>query len=204
MTVVRRRERWAEIEVKSAAFRFFWLRHVRAFDPTQHCSRALVGEWSGLVPFIPRKEGLRVNKAPAAMPGFSFLYLCGVTDQWANNIHVAMRAAPGKRSAFEDANVRCAFDGYEQLPIPALPPEVAGALDKSYATCRNYQFAWWYLPLDRTRQMALFESEGKQLFLKDWNGRLLGPLPREVMSVRAEARAVAQAAGRLNPIDPAW
>ena len=67
-----------------------WCKHVRAFDPTVHCARCLVGSYAKPVnarapvdtdvPIVGRHHG-------------DVLYFCGVSrpHRWANNLHLAVR-----------------------------------------------------------------------------------------------------------------
>lgn len=116
------------------------------FDPAKHCARCLLGGYSRHIPFGRVRAGstyagdLHERDAP-------YLYLCGVTPEWAENLHIAFEPAERERIEYEDANARVVIEGARRLNIPPLPVEMSPA----FATCRNYQFGYQYLR-DRDEQ----------------------------------------------------
>jgi hypothetical protein len=120
-------------------FRHFWGMYVTGFDHTQHCIKCLRGKRSAIVtPKVKVGQSFMMSEAKA----FDYLYLCGVeTDfTWARNFHMALRPRPGATAIVETWNgFKVTVRDAELLQIPALPDDFQG-LDRSYTTCRNFQF----------------------------------------------------------------
>ena len=143
------------VELRTSRFRFLWLKHVSGFDERHHCAKGLVGRYAKLFPYNGAKAG-SVFEGPLEGPETPFLYLCGVTGRWADNLHVAMAPDPGGAILHHDANCIVRVEGWRRLEIPPLPPEVAAGLTKDFTTCRNYQFGHHYLAASAPRQRPLF------------------------------------------------
>ncbi len=130
-----------DVQIKTSRYRYLWLKSVRGFDPSKHCARCLVGEYAREFPLRPRFEaGLHLH---AEIPGdrAPFLYLCGVTPNWAENLHVAMIPDPGGRFVVDDDNSTVTVDGAAMLEIPEIPEDMPAA----FSTCRNYRFGRHYM-----------------------------------------------------------
>ncbi|MEQ1905127.1 MAG: hypothetical protein ABL888_13140 [Pirellulaceae bacterium] len=134
-------------------FKFLWLKYVRGFNPTHHCARCLAGSYSTLFPFsrgyVPAQtiEGvLDESDAP-------WIYLCGVTNKWIWNVHVAGQFEAGAITNYSDERIDVEIRDFRRLPIDASKaPEAA----KEFATCRNWQFGW--MAFDETQPTRrLFE-----------------------------------------------
>ena len=121
-------------------FSYFWLKYVTGFDARQHCARCLLGRYEKAVD-VGMPTGRAITLDPGAAP---FLYLCGVTGRWADNVHLAMRPAPGRRVTAPLGAGEVTLEGAELLAIPALPEGFRG-LDRGFTTCRNYRFGVAYL-----------------------------------------------------------
>ena len=133
-----------ELTVKTNAYRYLWLKHVRGFDPAVHCARCLKGSYANLLPYradraIPAGLQAAAEIAPDLAP---YHYLCGVTSRWADNLHLVFQRQPGSRIEFEDPRIAVLITDAVQVPIRALPDEVAAGLTKEFWSCRNYQFGW--------------------------------------------------------------
>lgn len=124
-----------------SGFRYLWAKYVFEFDPLQHCAKCLVGRWSSRIKPTMKLGDVVFDEAKAP-----FVYLCGVAPgrAWKNNLHVPMR--PKRGSSFEVV----AYNGLtirvrdaELMFIPELPDLFMG-FDKSYTTCRNFQWGVAY------------------------------------------------------------
>lgn len=130
-----------KLEVKSTRFHYLWLKYVTGFDVSKHCAKCLLGKYSKMIPFRQYYPGsvferdLDEHEAP-------FMYLCGVTSVHDENLHVAMRYAPGQIIEYEDANIKVIAQDAERLPIE----HVDLPLPKEFTTCRNFQFGYHYFP----------------------------------------------------------
>ncbi len=133
-----------QIHVKTDDFRFLWLKRVQGFDPSVHCAKCLMGSYVKGLPFRGTKTGFTLD-TDVEMGEAKYLYLCGVTGRYADNLHLAMEPAPGEEVCYEDARIRVHVQGAKLLPIDPLPEEVATGLTKPFHTCRNYRFGWQYL-----------------------------------------------------------
>lgn len=131
-------------------YRFLWLKYVRGFRSDVHCARSLVGPYSRKL-FRPATTLDR--EARSVMGSLDvvldeheapYLYLCGVTSRWADNLHLVL-VEDSDRVDYEDGYVRLTVHGARALPIPALPADHPMAANRSFATCRNYQFGYAYL-----------------------------------------------------------
>lgn len=132
-----------QLHVKDAAYRFLWLKHVVGFDPRVHCARCLKGEYEKMIPYGRILPGTRVEKQLTT--DAPFLYLCGVTSKYAENLHIAF-VPDGPQSVFyEDAHIEVTLTGARQVPISPLPDAVQDTLTPPFTRCRNYQFGWHYL-----------------------------------------------------------
>jgi len=128
-------------ELKTGRYRYLWLKRVRGFDPSRHCARCLIGDYDRAIRFGSKYVpgfSFTAEIPPDAAP---FVYLCGVTSRWADNLHVAILPAAGAAFEYEDANIRVAVVGAERLAIPMVDLP----LPEAFATCRNYQFGRRYL-----------------------------------------------------------
>lgn len=129
------------LKVIEPRFRFLWLRYVRDFKPNVHCAKCLVGYRSRIIDYRNRgREPFTVRGVLDERP-FRHLYLCGVTNAWALNLHVAMEASPDESFEVEHEYCNLQVAGARKLAIVEVenPPTWA---DKSFTTCRNWQFGW--------------------------------------------------------------
>jgi hypothetical protein len=119
-----------------SGFQYWWLKSVRGYRLDVHCARCLVGPYDR-----------RINKAmplgQAVELQGDLVYLCGVADgrRWANNFHAAAAFEEGESFSLPTYNgLDVRFDNARMITIEPLPDGWNG-LDKSFTTCRNYQFA---------------------------------------------------------------
>ena len=69
---------------KVTGFRYFWLKYIRGFDPTVHCAKCLIGDYSQKVSLnMPVNTEIELNE----FTDFKCLYLCGVIG-YRNNLHI--------------------------------------------------------------------------------------------------------------------
>lgn len=127
--------------LRITGFRYFWLKRVVGFYPSQHCAGCLKGGYvKGVVGVnMPSDVDLQFEAAAGEL-----FYLCGVASpyQWANNAHLAFRATPGSHarlSLFNGGLVTVANAAtVEFTDAPAL--EFYPDKGRAFLTCRNFQF----------------------------------------------------------------
>ena len=125
------------------AFKFLWLKYVRGFNPTHHCARCLEGNYSKLFPFS------RGHVPPQTIEGVldefdaPWIYLCGVTNKWIWNVHVAGQFEAGAITNFSDERIDVEIRDFKRLLINSInTPEAP----HEFETCRNWQFGWLAFP----------------------------------------------------------
>lgn len=131
--------------VHQPAFRFLWLRYVTGFDPRHHCVRCLLGRPSRLLrPYRIWEKGVvegLLDEHPA-----DYLYLCGVTGRYDENLHIAMRPEPGAVVEYAEERIEVRVEGAERLPITPIDLP----LPEAFLRCRNFQFGvnryGWTIP----------------------------------------------------------
>jgi hypothetical protein len=123
-------------------FRHLWLKYVAAFNPERHCISCLRGRMELAVHPRMRGDGEPIFLAPREG---EWIYLCGNTRRWPENLHLAMRAEPGARAEIRCPNgTHVLVTGARAVEIPPLPDGFRG-LGREFTTCRNYQFGIAYL-----------------------------------------------------------
>ena len=126
------------VTTKTNRTTFLWLKRVTAFNPRVHCARCLVGRYSDIFSFGSQPAGVTVSGREPAEDG-EVLYLCGVTWNYANNLHIPMTPSDGGIITFENPDFRVRITGAEQIEFPPLGAE-HDDLSPEFRTCRNYQF----------------------------------------------------------------
>lgn len=123
-------------------FRYLWLKYVTDFDLSVHCARCLIGQYSRIFPF--RGRVTEMYNEPLEEHTAKWLYLCGVSNRYENNLHIAFEEAEGETLFYDDGKTIVEIEGARQIPIVQLesyPLEEKGNL-KEYNTCRNWRFAY--------------------------------------------------------------
>jgi hypothetical protein len=141
------------IDIHTRDFRWLWLRYVTGFDDRYHCQACLKGKNS---------RHLRYNQERMVIPAhFSFaldefrapyVYLCGVTNRYEDNLHIAVRPSLGDRAEFADQRIRIIITDAVQMPI--LPVDADKPVE--FLRCRNFQFGFRYLRPQADTQKTLF------------------------------------------------
>jgi hypothetical protein len=119
-----------------SGFKYFWLKSVRDYRLDVHCARCLVG------PYEKRINKTMPLSQPVELNG-DLVYLCGVANgwNWARNFHAAAAFELGASFIVSTYNgLTVHFMNARLIEIKPLPDRWNG-LDKSFTTCRNYQFA---------------------------------------------------------------
>ena len=75
-------------------FRYFWIKYVRGFDPSRHCARCLIGEYSSLLAYRKHTDLVRAVLDEHAAP---LVYICGVTAKWEWNCLLYTSPSPRDR-----------------------------------------------------------------------------------------------------------
>lgn len=126
-------------------FPYFWVKYVHGVNLNVHCANCLKGPYSrrpgmryGQRPFVNHPYILDESEAP-------FVYVCGVTGNWNNNLHIALRPDPhAEPFAVETHNgYVIGIEGATRVEIPELPRGYHDLPD-AFTTCRNFQFAVAY------------------------------------------------------------
>jgi hypothetical protein len=132
-----------EVRVKIPYYRL-WLKYVTGFNEKVHCARCLKGPFSKVLP-------MPTEKTPNTYKGilneheseYLYLYLCGVTRKYSENLHIAFQWKGRSTIEYEDKRARVVITNAEQLHIPPIHEPLE--LDDKFTTCRNFQFGWHYL-----------------------------------------------------------
>lgn len=121
---------------------YFWIKAVTGFDPSNHCARCLKGHYV----FTGPKMCWQMNRAVSLdLKGARLGYICGVTTRgWATNLHIPFRPKLGSVVEAELPNrQQLRLVDAEKLDIRPLPNGWKG-FDRSFTTCRNFQFGVQY------------------------------------------------------------
>jgi len=132
------------LAVKTRAYLFLWAKYVTGFDWRWHCCRCLKGTLSKRVPMrktlgLSGYRGLLLHCPMDERQAFDYIYLCGVTNSYAENLHLALRVKPGGMVTYEDSHIAVTVANAIAVPIQ---PIIGTDLPHEYASCRNYQFGW--------------------------------------------------------------
>jgi hypothetical protein len=131
------------------AFKFLWLKYVRGFNPTHHCARCLAGSYSTLFPFSRGYVPAQTFEGVLDEFDAPWIYLCGVTNKWIWNVHVAGQYEDGAMTNYSDERIDVEIRDFKQLFInSANTPEAP----HEFETCRNWQFGWMAFP-NTSRQL---------------------------------------------------
>jgi hypothetical protein len=124
-------------------FKFLWLKYVRGFNPTHHCARCLNGNYSTLFPYSSGYVPPQTIEGVLDEFDAPWFYLCGVTNKWAFNVHIAGQYEAGTITKFSDERIAVELKDFKRLFInSANTPEAPN----EFATCRNWQFGWMAFP----------------------------------------------------------
>ncbi|MDX3205156.1 hypothetical protein [Streptomyces scabiei] len=124
-------------------YRYLWLKYVTGIDLTQHCARSLHGRYSRQVNQDLTEATITLDEFPTP----TCWYLCGVTtdpSRWAENPHLAFEAAPGCVEQLEVQHLSVTLTGARTIAgwgANSIPADAAHAADRTYVSCRNWQFA---------------------------------------------------------------
>lgn len=129
------------IEVKSNNYIYLWLKYITGFDINSHCAKCLIGKYSKLIQYRSQKVG-KVYEGELNEHDAPYVYLCGVTKVYENNLHIACMKDERVGFEYEDSNVRVSIEGARQL---AITPLVGELFPVQQSTCRNFQFGYHYL-----------------------------------------------------------
>jgi hypothetical protein len=128
-------------KLKDSCFRFFWIKYVVDFNPEVHCAPCLVGSFEHLpfrAPYYPINTPFTIDTADKL---YRYVYVCGVTGQWARNFHLALEESPGGRVEIETTDIKIHAQDARALQITPMPTDKP----PEFSTCRNYQFGLRYL-----------------------------------------------------------
>jgi len=127
-------------------FRYFWLKRVHGFEPSQHCARCLKGHYVDAVSSsMPANRPIHIEADPG-----DILYLCGVSSPyvWERNFHLALLVCYGSRvrtTAYTGDVIEidgCDFVEFDDKAARRRFPDKGEA----FLSCRNFQFGAHYFP----------------------------------------------------------
>lgn len=121
-------------------FRYLWAKYVTGINLNVHCARCLLGDYSKKV--APDKC---IINAVFDEHQSKYYYICGVSTPyvWANNFHVAFEFCPNNILDYDDGNTHIVIENAKQIPIIAQSYRDTKVYNnKSFTTCRNWQFAY--------------------------------------------------------------
>ncbi len=127
-----------EVQVKIPYYRL-WLKYVTGFNEKVHCARCLKGKFSKALP-MPTENKPNTYKGILTEHEAPYLYLCGVTRKYSENLHIAFQWKGRSTVEYESERVRVVITNAEQLPISPIHEPLE--LDDKFTTCRNFQFGW--------------------------------------------------------------
>jgi len=140
-------------------YAYWWVKGVTGFDPRQHCAKCLPGpflvNWQRPFPMNQEIELRAVGTIRA-------VYICGVADSgYRHNFHAPIVPDPNGRELVLPMvkGQQLIIQGAHLLEIPPLPDGFLGK-DRSFTTCRNFQFGVQYFGPEGTvgpRKMPLLE-----------------------------------------------
>lgn len=161
------------IQLKTASFRFLWFKYVSGFDPRHHCAPCLKGRFSEVINFsTSRGRGPYSISFTADEQDAPYLYLCGVTSRYEDNLHLPVSPSLGRHFLYEDDRILAHFENAEFAPI--RPPSLPAFLPESFSRCRNFQFGVTYFP--EAFSLWLHEQQRNPI-LKQQNHLPLGSVP---------------------------
>lgn len=124
-------------------FRFLWLKYVAGFDLNVHCAKCLIGEYSSIFKYGAR-EYPEIRNVELDEHEARYMYLCGVTPKWKDNLHVAFCESKGETMVYDDGITRFVVQDARRIDIVERDSYAleAHGNDKWYNTCRNWRFAY--------------------------------------------------------------
>lgn len=126
------------------SFNSIWIKYVTGFNPKYHCQKCLKGPLSQKFKYkrniysYPIEFEVYLNEYRSP-----YIYICGVTNDYNKNIHIAFK--PVMNSEFEFENERIylkVIHGFRleiknlNLPFP-----------EEFTSCRNFQFGYQYFTI---------------------------------------------------------
>lgn len=132
---------YIRIKVKSNCYIFLWLKYITGFDITKHCAKCLTGNYSKLIQYRSQKVG-KIYEGELSEYETPYAYLCGVTRNYDDNLHIAFKKSQGEIIAYEDKNVSVSIENAQKLIIP---PVAGKSFSVEQQSCRNFQFGYHYL-----------------------------------------------------------
>lgn len=125
------------------AWKYFWGKYVKGVDLSVHCARCLLGEYeSAFNAGTKHLQDLQLKKKSKVF------YMCGVSSPfvWEQNFHLAVIESAGDVVDIERNGVMVRIRDAKELPINFDFDKCQYRMkhNKSFGTCRNWQFATIY------------------------------------------------------------
>lgn len=144
------------LDILKRDFRWLWLMYVTGFDERYHCQACLRGKKTRRFKYdrttidVPSHISFPLDEFPTP-----FVYLCGVTATYEDNLHIAMRPNPTCHIYYQDARVAVSISHAERVPI--LPVDADKPVE--FLSCRNFQFGYRYLREETPQQSNLLNRD---------------------------------------------
>ena len=106
------------LQILNREFRWLWLMYVTGFDERHHCQACLKGNKSRRFKYnrstitVPAEFSFPLDEFPAR-----FVYLCGVTARYEDNLHIAMKPSPTHQLDYGDGRIKVSVSNAERVPI---------------------------------------------------------------------------------------
>jgi hypothetical protein len=135
-----------KITIIKLVFNSLWIKYVTGFNPKYHCQKCLKGFLTKKFKYI--KDPIFLNKEiPIYLNEYRtpFIYICGVTNNYADNLHLPFRPAQNQEFEFKTDSIHIkVYNGtkldIKQFDLP-FPPD--------FSSCRNFQFGYQYFKMQQ-------------------------------------------------------
>ncbi len=140
------------LQILNREFRWLWLMYVTGFDERHHCQACLKGNKSRRFKYnrstitVPAEFSFPLDEFPAR-----FVYLCGVTARYEDNLHIAMKPSPTHQLDYGDGRIKVSVSNAERVPIFPLNVDKPS----KFLRCRVFQFGYQYLREQGQQQLTL-------------------------------------------------
>lgn len=128
--------------IRTAAFKYLWLKYVTGVSLSIHCAGCLKGSYTQkLNRDLEAAEKLVFDEFDA-----NILYFCGVSRpyKWENNFHLALQFSEGESISVDRHGLKFEVKNAIEIEITTSAMKEVNhpkIIEKPYSTCRNWQFA---------------------------------------------------------------
>jgi hypothetical protein len=139
--------------LKPDKFMWLWMKYVKGFRDTHHCTNSLLGKYSSVLsksknPELESQTVLTLNEYEQNQ--FKALYICGVAKKgysqkknYPLNFHAAILPEPANivKLNFLDWELEINNGRFLEIPVMEDLPNRYSALPEQYTTCRIFRWA---------------------------------------------------------------